>query len=51
MFPMGKGDGDYYLYIGRMVARKGVDIAAHICKTIGARLIFAGPGNHIPNLW
>jgi glycosyltransferase involved in cell wall biosynthesis len=49
MFPMGKGDGDYYLYIGRMVARKGVDIAAHICKTIGARLIFAGPGNHIPN--
>jgi len=44
MFPMGKGDGDYYLYVGRMIPRKGIDIAAHICKTIGARLIFAGPG-------
>jgi glycosyltransferase involved in cell wall biosynthesis len=49
MFPMGKGDGDYYLYVGRMIARKGVDIAAHICKTIGAKLIMAGPGDHIPN--
>jgi glycosyltransferase involved in cell wall biosynthesis len=49
MFPMGKGDGDYYLYVGRMIPRKGIDIAAHICKTIGARLIFAGPGNHIPS--
>jgi glycosyltransferase involved in cell wall biosynthesis len=49
MFPLGKGDGDYYLYVGRMIARKGVDIAAHICKTIGARLILAGPGEHIPN--
>ena len=49
MFPMGKGDGDYYLYVGRMIPRKGIDIAAHICKTIGARLIFAGPGPHIPN--
>ena len=49
MFPMGKGDGDYYLYIGRMVPRKGIDIAAHICKLIGARLIFAGPGPHIPS--
>ncbi len=26
MFPLGKGDGDYYLYVGRMIARKGVDI-------------------------
>jgi glycosyltransferase involved in cell wall biosynthesis len=49
MFPLGKGDGDYYLYIGRMIPRKGVEVAAHICKTIGARLIMAGPGNYIPN--
>ncbi len=48
MFPLGKGDGDYYLYIGRMVPRKGVEVAAHICKTIGARLIMAGPGDYIP---
>jgi glycosyltransferase involved in cell wall biosynthesis len=49
MFPLGEGKGDYYLYIGRMIPRKGVDIAAHICKTIGAKLIMAGPGEHIPN--
>jgi glycosyltransferase involved in cell wall biosynthesis len=48
MFPLGEGKGDYYLYLGRMIPRKGVDIAAHICKVIGARLIMAGPGTHIP---
>ena len=48
MFPMGKGDGGYYLYIGRMIERKGVDIAAHVCEKIGAKLIFAGTGYHIP---
>ncbi len=48
MFPLGEGKGDYYLYIGRMVPRKGVDIAAHICKVIGKKLIMAGPGTHIP---
>jgi glycosyltransferase involved in cell wall biosynthesis len=48
MFPLGKGDGGYYLYVGRMTPRKGVDVVAHICQTIGARVIFAGPGDHIP---
>jgi len=32
-----------------MVQRKGVDIAAHVCKTIGAKLILAGPGDHRPS--
>jgi glycosyltransferase involved in cell wall biosynthesis len=49
MFPLGKGEGDYYLYIGRMIERKGVDIAAYACKKAGAKLLLAGPGDYIPS--
>lgn len=41
-FPEGKGDGGYYLFIGRMIERKGPHIAAEACKRIGAKLIVAG---------
>jgi glycosyltransferase involved in cell wall biosynthesis len=33
---------DYYLYLGRVIKRKGVDIAIQTTKAIGARLIVAG---------
>jgi glycosyltransferase involved in cell wall biosynthesis len=36
--------GDYFLYIGRLIKRKGVDIAAQVCDHIGARLVLAGQG-------
>jgi glycosyltransferase involved in cell wall biosynthesis len=49
MFPLGKGEGDYYLYIGRMIERKGVDIAAYACQKAGVRLLLAGPGDYIPS--
>lgn len=45
MFPLGKGDGDYYLYIGRIIDRKGYQIAQQVCEHLGKRLILAGPGN------
>ncbi|MDP3061720.1 MAG: glycosyltransferase, partial [Chloroflexota bacterium] len=35
---------DYYLYIGRLIPRKGVHIAAQCCQEIGARMIIAGQG-------
>jgi glycosyltransferase involved in cell wall biosynthesis len=35
---------DYYLYIGRLIGRKGVNIAAECCERIGAKLIVAGQG-------
>lgn len=40
--------GDYYLYVGRMIERKGVQVAADTCKALGAKLICAGHGDFIP---
>jgi glycosyltransferase involved in cell wall biosynthesis len=33
---------DYYLYLGRVVTRKGIFIAQQVCEKIGAKLIVAG---------
>lgn len=44
MFPLGAGDGDYYLFIGRLIDRKGYRIAQEVCQRLGKRLILAGPG-------
>ena len=43
-FPAGKGDGDYYFFIGRLIERKGYNVAQEVCKRLGKRLIIAGPG-------
>jgi glycosyltransferase involved in cell wall biosynthesis len=39
--------GNYYLYIGRMIQRKGVLIAYKTCEAIGAKLILVGQGAHV----
>lgn len=36
--------GGYYLYIGRMISRKGIQTAIRTCNEIGAKLILAGQG-------
>lgn len=36
---------DYYLFVGRMTRRKGIEIAEEACKRAGAKLILAGPPN------
>lgn len=36
--------GDYFLYVGRMIERKGIHIAAQLCAKAGRRLVMAGPG-------
>lgn len=43
-FPVSKEKGDYYLFIGRLISRKGAHIAAEACNRIGAKLILAGQG-------
>lgn len=48
MFPLGDGlgdeNGEYYLFIGRLIDRKGYRIAQEVCERLGKRLILAGPG-------
>lgn len=43
-FPAGRGDGGYFLFMGRLTRRKGPHIAAEACKRLGAKLIVAGQG-------
>ncbi len=44
--------GDYLLFVGRLVERKGPHIAAQIAERLGMRLLVAGPGviEHEPGL-
>ena len=47
-FPLQTEKQDYYLYMGRMTQRKGVDIASQACEAAGVKLILAGSGDYIP---
>jgi glycosyltransferase involved in cell wall biosynthesis len=44
LFPAGAGDGDYLLYVGRLIDRKGYRIAQEVAERLGKRLMLAGPG-------
>lgn len=40
-----RDDGEgYYLFIGRMIGRKGFQIAIDVCRELGETLVLAGPG-------
>ncbi len=43
-FPFKHKKDDFFLYIGRMIRRKGPDIAAEVTKRIGAKLVLVGQG-------
>jgi len=43
-FPFREQKSDYFLYMGRLVDRKGYMIAVDVCKHYNARLVIAGPG-------
>ena len=45
MFPLQIEKDDYYLYVGRLIDRKGWRIAQQVCEKLGKRLIVAGPGD------
>lgn len=44
IYRLGSG-GDYALYVGRLIDRKGYRIAQEVCAASGTRLILAGPGS------
>lgn len=44
-FEFSKEKDDYYLYIGRLIPRKGIIIAVQAVEEIGAKLLIAGKGN------
>lgn len=43
-FPYAENEkrGDYFLFIGRLIERKGYEIAQQVCKKLGKKLILAG---------
>lgn len=41
-FPFTVERGDYFLYIGRLIDRKGYRIAQEVCEKLGKKLILAG---------
>jgi hypothetical protein len=43
-FPLCTEKEDYFLYIGRVIKRKGVEVASQISKHLGKRLVIAGQG-------
>lgn len=45
-FPFSEEKDDYYLFIGRLIDRKGYHIAQEVCQKLGKRLILAGQGEH-----
>ena len=47
-FPEGRGAGGYVLYLGRLIERKGVHLAAAAAQEAGVPLILAGAGDAIP---
>lgn len=47
-FPAGSG-GDYLLYVGRLIERKGVLLAADVAREVGLPLVLAGEGATIPD--
>lgn len=43
-FPFSEKRDDYFLFIGRLISRKGPHVAHEVCKRIGSKLILAGQG-------
>lgn len=43
-FPFRAKKDDYFLFIGRLIDRKGWRIAQRVCQDLGLRLVVAGPG-------
>lgn len=45
MFPLVEKKDDYYLFIGRLIERKGWRVAQEVCEALGKRFVVAGYGD------
>ncbi|OJU03601.1 MAG: hypothetical protein BGN87_18530 [Rhizobiales bacterium 65-79] len=45
LYPCGRGEGGYALFVGRVIDRKGYRIAQEVCEAKAVELILAGPGS------
>lgn len=43
-FPLTKKKDDYLLFVGRLIRRKGIAVAADIARNAGMKLLVVGPG-------
>jgi len=48
MFSMNLGERNYYVYLGRLTERKGIQIASQVCEHLGVELILGGTGDYRP---
>jgi len=48
MFAMNLGERNYYVYLGRLTERKGIQIASQVCEHLGVELILGGVGDYRP---
>lgn len=46
-FPFCERPKDYYLFIGRLIERKGYRMAEAVCARLNAKLVLAGPGRFV----
>lgn len=49
-YRVGRGQGDYYLTVSRLVSHKRVDLAVQACRQLGRRLIVVGDGPELEPL-
>ncbi len=49
-YRVGKGSGDYYLTVSRLVSHKRVDLAVQACRQLGRRLVVVGDGPELERL-
>jgi hypothetical protein len=50
MFSMQLEKKDYYVYLGRLTKRKGIDVASQVCEHLGVELILGGTGDYRQNM-
>lgn len=45
MFPFKEQKDDYFLFVGRLIERKGLKIAQDVCQYLGKKLVVCGAGD------